>query len=107
MDIVITGKVDKNHRLTATLPESVPAGEVEVVIRIPETANAVPQSRAAELKAAFEAAGFPQFRPTPEQAAEIEALGLMSEAELEAFVASLPDDMPTSEEMIRDVRGNN
>jgi hypothetical protein len=107
MDIVIIGKVDKNHRLTAELPESVPTGEVEVVIRVPQTPNPEPpKSRAAELKAAFEAAGFAQFHPTTEQAAEIAAMGMMSEAELDNFVASLPDDMPTSEEMIRDVRGN-
>ncbi len=106
MDIVVTGKVDKNHRLVAKLPENVPVGEVEVVVRIPQAINSESQSRAAELKATFEAAGFAQFHPSPEQAAEIEALGRMSEAELEEFVASLPDDMPTSEEMIRDVRGN-
>ena len=34
--IRIIGKVDAAHRLTATVPVAVPAGEVEVVVIVPE-----------------------------------------------------------------------
>jgi len=34
--IRIIGKVDEAHQLTATVPVAVPAGEVEVVLIIPE-----------------------------------------------------------------------
>ena len=34
--IRIIGRVDASHRLTATVPVAVPAGEVEVVVIVPE-----------------------------------------------------------------------
>jgi len=36
--IRIVGRIDSEHRLTATVPESVPAGSVEVVLIVPEVA---------------------------------------------------------------------
>ena len=37
--IRIVGRIDAEHRLTATVPESVPAGSVEVVLIVPEVAG--------------------------------------------------------------------
>jgi hypothetical protein len=37
--IRIVGRIDSEHRLTATVPESVPAGSVEVVLIVPEAAG--------------------------------------------------------------------
>ncbi len=37
--IRVIGKVDAAHRLTATVPVAVPAGEVEVVVIVPESSG--------------------------------------------------------------------
>jgi hypothetical protein len=36
--IRVTGMIDADHRLTATVPSAVPIGNVEVVVLVPETA---------------------------------------------------------------------
>jgi hypothetical protein len=37
--IRVTGMIDADHRLTATVPSAVPIGNVEVVVLVPETSS--------------------------------------------------------------------
>lgn len=104
MDIVITGKVDKNHRLVVKLPENVPAGEVEVVIRIPER---VAKESSSGTKRLFEKLrGTDVVLELPVPIDEEDMLEPLTDEEFEEFLESLPPMSPSSEVLISEMRGN-
>lgn len=79
--ITLTGMVDKNRHLVVTLPEDIPSGPVELVIRpLPDTTAVTGQPTREQAQAMLRAAGLlnetpsapPDARPlTPEEAVRL------------------------------------